>query len=277
MLRTIRSIKAAWLCPDYKPQPLTWRSFMDWSAQYRKDRRLVERLFDKVIYLSESKTKEILVAQNEALMRRLVKANLPPKKWIYVSVHDAGSSSPVMLNILRDAAKLEKIGCTLLDAHNTLQLTEKMNALGAGALIYVDDFIGTGNQFCSERDFVAQNFVLNSFSEFIIAPAICEEAYYQIGARGVEAYTQCVHAKVDRPLHENSNYFNPEEKERLISLCRSVNAKGALGYKDLATMVVLYRNAPNTVPVILRGSTDQKPFTGLFPRTTDFTAPKING
>ncbi len=39
----------------------------------------------------------------------------------------------------------------------------------------------------------------------------------------------------------------------------------SLGYKELATMVVLYRNARNSVPAILRGSLNQKLFAGIFP------------
>ena len=38
-------------------------------------------------------------------------------------------------------------------------------------------------------------------------------------------------------------------------------------------MVVLYRNAPNTVPVMLRGNVNQKPYFGIFPRTIDLPIP----
>ncbi len=39
-------------------------------------------------------------------------------------------------------------------------------------------------------------------------------------------------------------------------------------------MVVLYRNAPNSVPALLRGSQNQVPFAGIFPRTTDMPVTK---
>jgi hypothetical protein len=274
MWRTIHSIKTALRCHDYKPKPLGWFSVRNWTKQFKKDRRLAERLLDNVIYISESRTRDILVDQNAALMKRLADAGLPPKKLIYVQVHDAGSSSPVMLNLLRDAANLERFGCKFVDVHDTMRLTKMMNELGEGALIYVDDFIGTGNQFCGERDYAAKNFVVNTFSEFLIAPSICEEAYYQIGTRGIEAFTGHVHDKAERPLHANSTLFKKEEKDRLELMCKGINAKFGLGYKGLATMVVLYRNAPNTVPAILRGSLNQTPFVGIFPRTTDLPVQK---
>jgi hypothetical protein len=208
-------------------------------------------------------------------MKRLSDAGLPPRKLIYVQVHDAGSSSPVMLNLLRDAANLERLGCKFVDGRDTLRLTKTMNELGEGALIYVDDFVGTGNQFCEERDYAAKNFVVNTFSEFLIATSICEEAYYQIGQRGIEAFTGHVHYKAERPLHANSTLFKQEDKERLALMCKGVNSKFALGYKNLATMVVLYRNAPNTVPAVLRGSLNQVPFAGIFPRTTDLPVRRV--
>lgn len=269
MWRLIHSIGVALRCHDYKPRPLKWRSVRDWTKQFKKDRRLAERLINNVIYISESRTREILVGQNAALMERLGAAGVPPKKLIYVQVHDAGSSSPVMLNLLRDAANLERLGCRFVDAHDTLRLTKTMDELGEGALIYVDDFVGTGNQFCGERDFAAKNFVLNTFAEFLIAPSICEEALYKLAERGVEAFTGHVHSRAERPLHANSTIFKEVDKARLEQMCRGVNPRFPLGYRDLATMVILYRNAPNTVPAVIRGSLNQTPFTGILPRTMD--------
>ena len=275
MWRIITSIKAALRFHDYKPKPLTLLSARRWINQFeKKDRKLAAQLLDKVIYISESTTRKILVDQNAALMKRLLDAGLPPKKLIYVQVHDAGSSSPVMLNLLRDAAGLERLGCKFVDAHDSLRLNKTTNEVGEGALIYVDDFVGTGNQFCGERDFAAQS-VIGTFSEFLLAPSICEEAYYQIGKRGIEAFTGHVHSKAERPLHANSSVFAKNEKERLGLVCKGVNTKFALGYRKLSTMVVLYRNAPNTVPAVLRGSLNQTPFAGIFPRTTDLPIHKI--
>ena len=275
MWRTIHSIGVALRCHDYKPQPLNWLSVKNWTKQFKGDRRLAERLIDKVFYISESETRTYLVDQNAALMKRLADAGVPSNKLIYVQVHDAGSSSPVMLNLLRDSAGLEKLGCRFVDCHDTMRMTKLMNELGEGALIYVDDFVGTGNQFCEERDFAAKNFLVNTFSEFLIAPSICEEAYYKLAERGIEAFTGKLHYKAERPLHANSTIFKKEEKERLALMCKGVSSSFGLGYKGLATMVVFYRNAPNTVPIILRGSMNQTPFSGIFPRTTDLPVKKV--
>jgi len=53
----------------------------------------------------------------------------------------------------------------------------------------------------------------------------------------------------------------------------TVSAKMGLGYNQLATMVILYRNSPNTVPSVFRGSSNQAPFAGLFPSWKDLPIP----
>jgi hypothetical protein len=273
MWRTLHSIWAAMRVHDYKPKPLSLLSTARWVNQFeKKDRKLAEQLLANIIYLSEATTRQILVDQNAALMQRLLSAGLPPKKLIYVQVHDAGSSSPVMLNMLRDAAGLERVGCKFVDARDSFRLNKTMNEVGEGALIYIDDFVGTGNQFCEERDFAAKSFV-GTFSEFLLAPSVCEEAFYKLSERGSEAFAGHVHSRAERPLHDNSSIFAPEQKERLKLLCKGINSKFGLGYRSLATMVVLYRNAPNTTPAVLRGSLNQTPFAGIFPRTTDLPLP----
>jgi hypothetical protein len=234
----------------------------------RKDRKSVRRLLKHVIYFPEQTVKDVLIRQNEALMTRLFNAGLRPDQLVYVQVHDAGSSSPVMLNMLRDAAHLEQRGCQFLDSNNTLGISDTTNALGQGALIYVDDFIGSGDQLIEARDFAAQ-FVVGTFSEFVLAPCVCEEGYEQLDQKGIEVFSGHVHSKAERPLHDEGAIFDQSTKEQVREICYRIHANGAFGYKKMAVMVVLYRNAPDNVPILLRGSAGQNPYIGIFPRTTD--------
>jgi hypothetical protein len=253
----------------YLPQPLTLARVLRWLKQFKRgDRIHIRRLLKHVLYLPEVTVKTVLVEQNAALMKRLIDAGLQPHQIIYIQVHDAGSSSPVMLNMLRDAAQLEQRGVTLLDSKNTLEINEKTNDFGEGALVYIDDFIGSGTQICEARDFAAQ-FVVGSFSEFVLTPCICEEGRQQLDDRGIEVFSGHVHLKVDRPLQAESVLFKESTKERLIEICDQIDNKIPLGYRHMATMVVLYRNSPDNIPVLFRGNPHQSPHVGIFPRTTD--------
>ena len=174
----------------------------------------------------------------------------------------------MMLALLRDAARLERLGCKFIGSREVLNLNRMTNELGEGALIYVDDFLGTGSQFCEERRFMMEN-VVGNFAEFLLVPCICEEAYKSLSEIGVEVLTERIHTRAERPLHDDSAILLPEAKERLRALCTQIDRNSALGYKGLASMVVIYRNSPNTLPVMFRGSVDQNPVAGIFPRISD--------
>jgi predicted Fe-Mo cluster-binding NifX family protein len=254
---------------DYFPQPVTTRSLKRWLGQLEKaERKLAWKLLQEVIYFSEDETKKILVRQNKALLNDLAKAGLQPKKLIYLQTDDAGSSSPMMLGMLRDAGRLQQRGCRFVDGRDGLRINSTTKDLEEGAIVYVDDFVGSGNQLSKARALVMES-VVGNFSEFLLVPSICEEGYKKLTDQGIAVYTGHIHAKAERPLLENSHILEDQERTKLIEICKKIRRNTSLGYEGLATMVVLYRNAPNTIPELLRGSDKQSPFFGLFPRVKD--------
>ena len=257
----------------YKPQPVTPLSFIRWLRQIpgRKERDLAITLLRSVIYLNERSVRDTLIQQNEQLLKRLSDAGIPAQKVIYVQTDDAGSSSPVMLNLLRNEARLVKRGCKLVDSHHALQLRDLTDQIGDGAIVYVDDFIGTGVQFEETRSIVGPCIVGN-FAEFLLSPVICEEGIVHLGKIGVEPVTEFIHRKAERPLYGYSNFFNAQDRAKLLEITKSFSNGcyyDGLGYKRCATMFVLYSNAPDTLPRIFRGSPDQIPKRGIFPRFDD--------
>jgi hypothetical protein len=262
------AVRALLQYPDYAPQPLTIVGVRRWIKQFKKgDRRHIWRLVENVVYLTAGKVRDILIEQNSNLTQRLMQAGLRHDQFVYVQVHDAGSSSGVMVNLLRDTARLKK-RCHFIDSRDTYRINDLTNTLGEGALIYVDDFVGSGQQLCDARDFAIQ-FVNGSFSEFVLVPSICEEGRDELTERGIEVFSGHLHQKAQRPLHANSTLFDATIKARLCAICEAIDGRAALGFQNMAAMVVLYRNAPDNVPVLLRGSPHQDPCVGLFPRTTD--------
>jgi hypothetical protein len=269
------SLRAVLRFRDYQPQHVSMASVGRWARQLktREDQKLAWMLLDKVIYLSETETKKILVHQNNALMENLRKAGLPSNKLIYISTDDAASSSPMMLGMLRNAALLEQQGCKFLDGRDAMGINKITAKVQEGAIIYIDDFVGSGNQFNRARSFLMQS-VVGSFSEFLLVPSICEEGYAKLNELGVTVHAGHIHAKAERPLHQHSHLMQGKGRDRLIEICKEIRPNTSLGYESLATMVVLYRNSPNSIPAILRGSDKQEPFYGLFPRFKDLPVKK---
>jgi hypothetical protein len=270
MLRNLyAACYAAMLYRGYEPKKLSLRAILSWLSQFdRKDHKPLRMLLRKVSFLSEKDISRSLIELNDKLLERMAKSRIPAKKMIYVQIHDAGSSSPFILNILRDKARLQQRGCHFLDSRDIEGLVGLTNQLEEGAIVYVDDFSASGNQFTNSRDYFAQ-YIFGNFAEFFLLPCICEEAIEQLERRGVDYLAGHVHYKKDRPLHENSELFPSEVKSRLIELSFHIDPRGGLGYRRMATMIVLYRNAPTTTPTLLRGNPGQNPFRGVFPRSTD--------
>jgi hypothetical protein len=254
---------------DYVPQPVNFAAVSAWLDQFSgADQKYLFTLLRHVTYISQKQTLRALCELNRGLLKKLAADGIPHKKVIYIQVDDAGSSSHWALALLKHTERLENLGCTFLDSKNIRGLNEATTKLESGAIVYVDDFAGTGDQFCRSRDFVAEHIVGN-FSEFFLLPCICEEAVQQLNERGVEPTALHVHAKKNRLLHPEGNLCPPHVKTRLLELADQVNPKHALGYRSLASMVVFSRNCPTSVPYLLRGSKNQKPFSGILPRTTD--------
>lgn len=255
----------------YRPQPVTLLSVWRWLRQFPVSSRLrLYLLLDYMIYISERATIQSLVSLNRGMLSRLRSDGVGLDRTIYVAVDAAGSSSHVMLNLLRDAENLERKGAKLVDSRDAYRLTELTSEIRAGAIIYVDDFAGTGKQFRRNRDWTVQ-FIAGAFSEFFLAPVICEEAYQRIEESGVVPVSSFKHTIDQRPLHRQCEVLADDWKNHVIDLCKEINPNSGLGFGNLATMVVFYRNAPNTMPLVFRGSLKQSPYRGVFPRSDDLS------
>lgn len=256
----------------YEPQPVTVTRLLAWLTQFTtKDWKALAALLMHVRFFSRSQVRKLLVDRNRALMTHLKSMGYNPNQIIYVSIDDAGSSSPVMLNMLRDAARLQKLGCLFLDSQNTRGLHDATNQLSEGVIVYVDDFVGTATQFAETHNF-ASSHIVGNFTEYMLAPVICEEGIHKLGELGIQPIAGHVHSKSERPLHVLSTLLPDQTKQHLISICETVHSRTPLGFGDIASMIIFFSNAPDNVPAVLRGSTDQTPYKGIFPRVTDLAA-----
>lgn len=279
MNNTVSDITAALLIArrfrDYRPIRVTTKRVLEWVRQYPKELRpALWRLLRAVSFVSEAQMVADLQRTNERLIARLKSLGVDERRIIYVSFHEAGSSSAAVLNLIRDRCLLENRGCKFVDANNVRGLHDVTSAVGSGAIVYVDDFVGSGKQFSDVREFLAQHLVGN-FSEYLLVHTICEEGIGELGKRnGVEPVAVGIHGRGQRPLHDMCTILSDEDWEQLRKHSLSIHEKAGLGFKRMATMVVFYRNAPNSVPLILRGNRGQSPLIGVVPRTTDLGVPE---
>lgn len=266
-------IRALWrgitLFRHYQPQPVTALLLWRWLQQFPRNSWLeLLALLGRLVFVSQTETDGYLEQQNNEVLSRLSVDGFGPDKIIYVALDTPGSSSGVMLNRLRDRQNLERRGAKFIYARDGDLMTKFSNALGSGAVVYVDDFSGSGRQFLRNRRKIAQ-FIAGNFSEFFVVACICEEGLTEVEAAGVVALPGMVHLKTARPLHDDCDLLNPISKQKLVGLSEGIHPRFGLGFERMATMVILARNAPNTTPLLFRGSLRQDPTKGIFPRWDD--------
>lgn len=253
----------------YEPQPVTPFSLVRWLRQFPSEARLpLLQLLDRIQLISKQQIISSLCRLNEEILARLREDGIGVENVVYVALDSAGSSSGVVLNLLRDHANLERRGANLIHSKDVTGLQDLTKELGRGALIYVDDFAGSGRQFIRNRSHSVP-FVIGSFAEFFLLSCICEEAMSRLDELGVVPISGIVHTKAQRPLHADATSFPTGPKQVLIDLCESIHKREGLGFEKLATSVVFYRNAPNSTPLVLRGNLGQMPCCGILPRYDD--------
>ncbi len=253
----------------YRPQSVTPLVAWRWLNQFPLALRFpILSLLDDIVFVSEKETEDYLRMGNVEVLNRLESDGFGPENIIYVSLDLAGSSSGVMLNILRDIENMERRHAKFIHSSDGDEMTRFSNELGGGAIVYVDDFAGTGRQFRKNRDQIAA-FIAGNFSEFFIAACMCEEAIEKVEEVGVISLPGLVHHKSDRPLHDENTKLSLKMKRQLVQLCMDMNPEWGLGFKRMATMAILARNAPNSTPLIFRGNLAQYPVKGIFPRWDD--------
>lgn len=270
LLRAVSYIRAAWRLRSYEPKKVTLGSLIEWTRQFPKDYRTdLIRLVANLRFISEKETIGYLVDLNQKVLCALQKDGIGIHNVIYVSTSTAGSSSSVMLSLLRDHANLERQGATLLHYGEAMKIQQYTRKLKRGAIVYVDDFAGTGKQFIRSRRDVAE-YVVGVFSEFFLLPCICEEAQSKIEAAGIQPLSGFIHKKSERPFLDNCAFLKPKQRKRLLMLSHKYwDERIALGFSGLATNVVFYRTTPNTTPLIFRGNLGQVPLCGVIPRYDD--------
>ena len=269
IIGVFRLINAVYRLRGYKPQKVTPVSLLRWVLQFPRGCRIdLIRMVANITFISEKETVSHLVELNRKVLSDLRKHGIGQQNIIYITTDDAASSSSVMLNLLRDHANLERAGFKILHSGEAIKIQSLTTELGRGAIVYVDDFAGSGKQFIRSRRHVAE-YVVGTFSEFFLLPCICEEANSNILEIGVKPLSGFIHKKTDRPLLNDCEFLKPSQRQKLLEISKDIWGKNALGFKGLATNVVLYRNIPNTSPLIFRGNRNQSPYFGITPRYDD--------
>ena len=251
---------------DYKPNKgrLTLGRVRDWVNQFPKTcRDDVARLAANLEYFSKSRIVADLRTLNAEIEARLREDDISSENIVYIAFDDPSSSNSAMCKLLRDQGGLS--GAIFVAATSGLRIRNVTRDLGTGAIVYVDDFSGTGKQFMSAREDMRDN-IAGTFSEFFLLPCICEEALRVVEDVGVVAMYKKRHSRSERPLLPEGTFLDEAARVRVVEHSEKTWGTGSLGFDQLATNVVFSHAAPDTTPIMFRGDKGQHPRFGIVPR-----------
>lgn len=147
-------------------------------------------------------------------------------------------------------------------------LQKKAKQLPSKTIIFVDDYIGSGNSF---KDFWAQiGSYYNENHNYILATLIAHQ-------QGISSIKSDISIKIILPtkpiplsakiFHNKNKQFTKSEKETIQKYCDQLEypAQNKYGFMDTQSMTVIYERSSNNILPILYAKTNN--WTPLFPRT----------
>lgn len=134
-----------------------------------------------------------------------------------------------------------------------------------GIKVLVDDFIGTGDQFCEMVDKLNYE-NLNSTAHIVLCIAIQREAFERLESLGYRVFSLYVRSPVLNKLSQRDDIqFDPYEVNFDIADKIPVHALQALGYGNSEAVVSMKRTPDNTLPIFTKNGVRTK-WQAIFPR-----------
>ena len=257
------------LFSDYQPvsggvmQP----HIMRWLGQFENQHMsLALKVARSILYFGSHSIDNQLRALGLMIRRNIQRERMRLSNVLYVPVGSVGESG---LDIARRYRYVNGMQRRRDQFVHSVELPQKLFETDEKMVVFLDDFIGTGNQICNFWHQVASQIV----PEYI---PIClgVVAGYHDGIKRVEE--ECpftvfvVHelGRRHRLLDARNEMFTDEEREIFRNYCEQWG-NTPFGFGDVGALVSFFHGTPNNTPSLIRGSKKQRPRRGLLPGWSD--------
>lgn len=229
-------------------------------------------MLDCVRFVSKHEARGVLLDQLEEVVRIIIANGGSLQSIVVVPASGDGESSGEVWGMLREEPTLQELGIKFFSG-NPMQLGQLVRGLQNPVVIFVDDFAGTGNQFC--KAYVAWSAMLHMHQPvtYFVACVMCSPAIAKVGGVGVIPIPGIEHSANEMFKAACERTCGFEGYHALMSYAEELHSKLPLGFNGMGTMIVVYRNSSNNMSFLLRGSMGQRIWFGLFPRRDQLTPP----
>lgn len=237
-------------CATFRGRGLTGQLLGQWFSRFGPDQyRLARRFLLAARFFRATVINDALVRESNRVMEHLQNQGVPPDEVLVVQVDDLASSAAKAVTTFRKNAPSGKT-CNYSLATDTQTLISLARGRRISAVIYVDDFIGTGDQLQGARIGVISALGL-AVPEYVITAIILEEAKALLD-RECSVQHYYVHNRSERPMLPECRAFSSHDQRVLFDVSSNVGEGLPLGYGTCASMVVLADDVPDNSPALLR-------------------------
>jgi hypothetical protein len=255
---------------SYQPQPVDGNRLRRWLRQLDPPHYGVGlRLIENVDFFTPTRLHGLLRE-----LYRLVKVDLAAdgfrqlESFVFVPVGGTGDSGQEIVTRFRSVNRVDRTNARLFQVVELQRVIYEAEVEGRQlALIFLDDFIGTGKQVTDFWTEVLSQHINPNQSIYLGVVAACREGVDKI-QRDTPLRVIPVHFVQPRHFLPSTDRFTNEEKAIITEYCGRIG-NPPLGVGGLGLMLAFAHGCPNNVLSILRGSKRQRNWRGILPRYED--------
>ncbi len=237
-------------------------NILRWVRQFDDgDRHLVKKLLESIDYFGTSRIRGMTQQLVDITLQEL--GDVTQTRLFFVATGSDYEGSRVVIRALRDIRRKTKANWRIL----TMTEAAALQSSEVDAIVFVDDFSGTGNKLVEWWKTVESLF-LPKDATLVVALLVMN---YLAEPRILEFADEAVHVKYldeeDNALSPKSRRFDAAEREFLLHYCRRTGVTAELieGYGRCGLLIAFKHGCPNnSLPVLWSRSASWAP---LFQRS----------
>lgn len=255
---------------SYQPQTVDRDRLRVWLRQVEsQDYDLLLRILETLDFYDLPRLQILLRTLHKTIRTQTISDGFRRmENLVFAPMGETAESGQEIIKRYRDVNRIGSTKAKLAQVVELQQILYEANKAGEKlAVVFLDDFIGTGKQVTDYWKQVLSQYIRPTQPMYVGTVVACD-----IGKEKVEAETplrvMVVHRIQNRHLFEPTDRFTQEEKNRIRGYCERVG-NPPLGIGDLGVMVSFAHGCPNNTLSIIRGSKRQKHWKGILPRFGD--------
>ncbi len=255
---------------SYQPQAVNDTRLRLWLRQFQpSDYEVGLRIVETVDFYASDRVHSLLKELHKDIRTQLATEGFRKlEDIVFVPVGETGESGQEILTRYRNVNRIDKTNARLAQVVELQQLLyDLVSANRTAALVFLDDFVGTGKKVTDFWNDVLSQHISPNQSMYLGVAVACRQGVEKIHAE-TPLRVIPVHIVQSRYFLETTNRFTAIEKALIAEYCEQVG-NPSLGVGKLGLMLAFVHGCPNNVLSILRGSKRQRQWKGILPRYED--------